>query len=498
MAVAALLAGCTSTASGKKQAPPPQTPPPGAPAGLETFYKQRPSWSSCQDNFDCAKVKVPLDYAAPQGQQLEIAVTRLPARSKSKRIGSLITNPGGPGASGVSFISQAARFFSPDIKSRFDLVGFDPRGVGGSAPVRCLDAPQLDEYFGTDSAPDDQRELTALSTEAKTFADGCRAKAGPELPHVGTLDAARDMDILRAALGDAQLSYAGFSYGTYLGAFYAEQFPKNVRVMVLDGAVDPALSSTETLYEQSKGFETALRAFAADCIARPECPLGSDIDAALAKISTLQRETDRTPLRNGTGDTREIDEPWVTMGIATALYSKPAWPRLRMGLTRAFTQHDGTTLLQFADQMVERTPDGSYSNQMEANMAVNCVDKPNPPTVAAYKKEVDRAERAAPHFGPFVMWGGLPCVYWPVQTKAAPRPLAAAGAKPILVIGTIRDPATPYRWSQALASQLKSGTLLTYDGDGHTAYLGGPPCITSATDRYLVSGAPPREGTLCR
>lgn len=500
VALAALLAACTSTASGKKQSAPPvaQTAPPGSSAGMEAYYSQKPSWSRCQEGFECATVKVPLDYRKPQGTQLKLAVIRLPAKSRSKRIGSLVTNPGGPGGSGVSFIRQAAGLFGSDVRARFDLVGFDPRGVGESDPVDCLDGRRLDAYFSTDTSPDDRREVTKVLQEGKEFADGCKAGSGAELPYVGTVNAAHDIDVLRAALGDQKLTYAGFSYGTYLGAFYAEQFPKNVRALVLDGAVDPAISSTDTLLEQSKGFETALRAFAADCITQPDCPLGKSVDAALGKISTLQREADRTPLSNGTGDGRQVNEPWVTMGIATALYSKSAWTQLRLGLGRALNQRDGTVLLRLADQMIERRPDGSYSNQMEANMAVNCVDKPNPPSAAAYEKEVDKAKRAAPRFGTFVMWGGLPCVYWPVKPKEKPRPLAAAGAKPILVIGTIRDPATPYRWAQALASQLKSGVLLTHDGDGHTAYLGGPACVVSATNRYLISGTPPRDGTVCR
>ncbi|WP_235017767.1 alpha/beta hydrolase [Thermomonospora echinospora] len=488
-ASAALVAGCTTGTSE-------ETPP--TPRGLKQYYDQKPSWRGCGNGLECATVKVPLDYGRPQGEQIGLAIVRLPARDRSERIGSLVTNPGGPGGSGVEFIRQAGGLFGRDVRDRFDVVGFDPRGVGESDPVSCLDGPQLDRFFGTDSSPDNSHELAALRTESQALADGCKTRSGPILPHVGTVDAARDMDVIRAALGDAKLNYMGFSYGTYLGAVYAEQFPRNIRTFVLDGAVDPRLSSTETLIEQAKGFETALRAFAADCAAAPNCPLGSDPGQALNKIAELQRRTDSAPLKSVRGDSRPINETWVTTGIAAALYNKGFWPTLRQALAQAIQKDQGDLLLALADQMLQRRPDGTYSNQMEANMAVNCVDKPNPPDAAAYQKEVDKAEKVAPHFGSYVAWGGLPCVYWPVQTKKAPHAISAKGSAPILVIGTTRDPATPYRWAQSLASQLDSGTLLTLDGDGHTAYLGGPPCITKATDHYLLTGTPPKKGTVCR
>ncbi|ACZ00065.1 alpha/beta hydrolase [Thermomonospora curvata] len=487
-AAALMLGGCSGDSSPKEQAP----------SGLERYYAQEPSWRDCRDGFECATVEVPLDYAKPQGERLALSVIRLPARDRGERIGSLITNPGGPGSSGVQFLRDAGALFGERIRDRFDLIGFDPRGVGGSAPVRCLDGPRMDRFLGTDASPDDTREVEALRAEGRAFADACKARSGPRLPHVGTADAARDMDVLRAALGDGKLTYLGFSYGTYLGAVYAEQFPRKVRAMVLDGAVDPALSATDLLIEQAKGFETALRAFVEDCTAALDCPLGSDPEAALDKITDLQRQTDSAPLTSPRGDPRPINETWVTTGIAAALYTKASWPTLRQALAAAIYDNDGDLLLTLADQLYDRRPDGSYGNLMEANMAVNCVDKPNLPDVAAYQKEADKAARTAPRFGPYVVWSGLPCIYWPVQTTESPRPLSAKGSAPILVIGTTRDPATPYRWAQALSSQLASGVLLTFDGDGHTAYLGGSPCITQATDRYLLTTTPPADGTVCR
>ncbi|MFI0486013.1 alpha/beta hydrolase [Actinomadura sp. 9N215] len=468
-----------------------------APSGLESFYKQKPSWKDCGDGFECATVQVPLDYTKPSGGKVGISVVRLPAEDESDRIGSLLTNPGGPGGSGTDFVRQAARTFGNDLRRRFDIVGFDPRGVAKSDPVRCNTGPQLDDFFATDASPDDQKETNALGAEGKEFAQNCKAKAPTELPHVGTLNAARDMDVLRAALGDPKLTYYGASYGTYLGATYAEQFPKNVRALVLDGAVDPRLSSTEMLIEQAKGFETALRAFAADCIKAGFCRFGDSVDAVLASVSSFLTKTDKTPLKS-TRDPRKVTESLAVMGIARALYVKEYWPVLRQALTQATQNSDGTMLLALADEMVERKPNGAYSNQTDANMAINCVDKPNPPDLNTYGKSAAEAEKAAPRFGPFVVWGGLPCVYWPVQTEQQPKPITARGAAPIVVIGTIRDPATPYKWSQSLADQLTSGVLLTFDGDGHTAYLQGNHCITEAADKYLLTATPPKDGTTCR
>lgn len=470
----------------------PEDPPPGSAPGMETFYAQEAKWHACGDDLDCTTVEVPLDYARPRGERLKLALVRLPATKKSERIGSLFVNPGGPGASGVSFIRQASDGFGEALRERFDLIGFDPRGVGQSSPVDCLDGPALDRFFGADASPDSRAELAELTRLSKGFADGCRSAAGRMLPHVGTLDAARDIDVLRASVGDDKLNYVGLSYGTYLGAYYADLFPRNARAVVLDGAVDPRLSAIDMLVEQSKGFETALRAFAQDCANQPDCPLGRDTESAVRKISQLQRRADRSPLSGP----RPATESLVTMGIGTALYDKRSWPTLRLALTQAY-QGNGSLLLQLADQLVERRPDGTYSNQMAANMAINCVDKTSPGTAAGFAKEVAKANRSAPRFGAWVTYGGLPCLYWAAKPDRAPAPPSAPGARPILVIGTTRDPATPYHWAQNLAGQLQSGVLLTFNGDGHTAYLQGNPCITQATEKYLITGTPPDKNTRC-
>lgn len=491
--------GTTSACAGTtKEKDTTSTPPPGAPAGLAAYYKQKPDWSDCQGGFQCTTVKVPLDYAKPgAGGDVKLSVIRLPAKNKSRRIGSLVTNPGGPGGSGVEFVRGNAMSFSQSLRDRFDLVGFDPRGVGASSPVRCLTGKQLDRYFSTDSSPDDQTEVDSLIREGKAFAGGCAARSARLLPYVGTINAARDIDVLRAALGDKQLTYFGASYGTYLGAFYADQFPRNVRAMVLDGAIDPRLSAEQINIEQAKGFERALNAFAADCARSGGCPLGNSTNGVLDKVSALLERSDKTPFTNGLGDGRVVNEPMAATGIAAALYQKEAWPTLRLALSRASGNNDGTLLLKLADLLTERKEDGTYSNLMESNMAVNCVDKPFPTNPQTYADDANAAKKAAPRFGPFIVWGSLPCAYWPAKTNEKPRALAAAGAKPILVVGTTRDPATPYSWAKGLASELKSGVLLSLDGDGHTAYLAGNRCIGQYVDRYLIDGTPPKNGTMC-
>lgn len=494
--LASTLTGCTILPERKRQ---PYFPPAEqGPAGLEEYYRQRPQWRGCGDGFECTTIQVPLDYSKPDGRRLNIATIRLPAEDPDDRIGSLLLNPGGPGGSGVQYARAARDVVSKAVRQRFDIIGFDPRGVGESDPIRCWSAKDLDEFYSADTSPDNQVELAALNALGKRFAASCAQRARELLPRIGTADAARDMDVLRAALGDEGLTYLGKSYGTYLGAFYAEQFPHRVRALVLDGAVDPRLSPLELNLEQGKGFETALRAFVADCIQRPDCPLRArTVDAGLDQITQLLRQADQAPLANSLDDGRQASEALIALGIASALYNKQTWPDLRLGLQHA-QQGDGALLLKLGDILVERREDGDYSNQTEAYTAVNCVDKPHPRSFAAYERAARRASDVAPRFGSFVMWGSLPCAYWPSRPTQQPKALRAAGSNPIVVVGTTRDPATPYKWAKSLAEQLDNGRLLTMDGDGHTAYFTGNSCIDEAVDRYFIDAEPPEADLVCR
>ncbi len=466
----------------------------GHPAG-EQPAKGRLSWSDCGDGFECAELAVPLDHGQPDGERIAISVTRLPA--SGDRIGSLVVNPGGPGSSGVDYARAADLIVSDEVRARFDIVGFDPRGVGRSAPVECVNDEGLDAFIALDTTPDDARERAELERASREFAAGCQARSGRLLPHVGTVDAARDMDALREALGDQKLTYLGKSYGTFLGAIYADMYPGRVRALVLDGALDPAISRFQLNTDQAVGFETALRAYVEHCVGGlggAKCPFRSrDTGAALAEITALLGRTDTRPLPGGD---RQATEALVTLGLATPLYSRTGWASLSETLSRAFAG-DGTQLVRNADQLLDRRDDGHYSNQTESNMAINCMDSPYPRNPSSYATAAADAARKSPRFGAYFMWSSLPCAYWPAKPTFENHPLRAKGAPPILVVGTKRDPATPYPWAEALARQLESGVLLGVDGDGHTAYKNDSACVDDAVDRYLLTRAVPQNGTIC-
>ncbi|MFF2775258.1 alpha/beta hydrolase [Streptomyces sp. NPDC058052] len=499
-----ILSGCTGgsdaaapAGQGVASARPAASPAP-SPEALRKYYGQRPKWRECGvEGFQCATLRAPLDYAKPDGPEVELAVSRVRASGPGKRIGSLLVNPGGPGGSAVDYLQGYAGIAYPEpVRARYDMVAVDPRGVGRSEPVACLTGPEMDTYTQIDQTPDDTAEVDALTASFKRFAAGCEKRSGTVLPHVSTVETARDMDILRAVLGDEKLHYVGASYGTFLGATYAELFPGRVGRLVLDGAMDPSLSALDLNRDQTAGFETAFTAFAADCVALPDCPLGTGSVAEAGKaLRAFFRATDARPVP--TGEDRALGESLATTGVIAAMYDEGAWPQLREALTRAIGG-EGSTLLALADSYYEREPDGSYANLMFANAAVNCLDLP-----PAYQ-DPDGALRAAPSFdkaspvfGTGLAWAALNCTYWPAPATGRPHRITAEGAAPILVVGTTRDPATPYKWAESLADQLSSGTLLTYEGDGHTAYGRGSDCVDTAVNTYLLEGTPPAEGKRC-
>jgi pimeloyl-ACP methyl ester carboxylesterase len=303
------------------------------------------------------------------------------------------------------------------------------------------------------------------------------------------------MDILRSALGDEELTYLGKSYGTFLGATYAGLFPSRAGRLVLDGAIDPTLTARDLGLEQAKGFEVALRAFIADCVRRGDCPLGSTTEEAYRRLDAFLAQTDASPLP--TGESRQLTQALAVTGIVMPLYVKEYWPRLRTALGSAL-DGNGSRLLALADEYAERGPDGRYrSNSGEAILAVNCLDRPDLKSVAQARAEEPTFEKASPRFGSFILWGSLTCAEWPVKPTGKPAAIKAPGTRPILVVGTTRDPATPYEWSERLAEQLDAGVLLSRDGDGHTAYMQGNACIDRAVDAFLIRGKPPKNGTRC-
>ncbi|QLJ05725.1 alpha/beta fold hydrolase [Streptomyces sp. NEAU-sy36] len=472
------------------------------PAALKPYYTQRLKWRDCgAPGFQCATMKAPLDYDRPAAGDVRLAVARKTATGGAKPLGSLLVNPGGPGGSAIDYLQQYAGLGYPaEVRARYDMVAMDPRGVARSEPVGCLDDRQMDTFTQTDLTPDDQAERDAVVASDKKFAQACGARSARLLRHVSTVEAARDMDVLRAVLGDPRLNYVGASYGTLLGATYAGLFPGRVGRVVLDGALDPALDSRTVNLEQTAGFETAFQAFAEDCARQTDCPLGgrgTTPAQAGDRLKAFFRELDARPVPAGDPH-RKLGEALATTGVIAAMYDQGAWGRLRAALTSAMKDHDGEGLLALSDSYYERDASGHYTNLMMANAAVNCLDLPpaftGPEQLA---KDVPAFEKASPVFGEGLAWASLNCTYWPVRATGEPRRIPARGAAPIVVVGTTRDPATPYRWAQSLSRQLSSGRLLTYAGDGHTAFGRGSSCIDSAIDAYLLHGTPPAHGKRC-
>lgn len=485
-------AGATTTASTTAGSGHPRQ---AATGPLAKFYNQRLSWSDCHGGFQCARLEVPIDYAAPEGDTIKLSVVRKRASGSSPR-GSLVINPGGPGASGVDYALAADIVISDAVRRRYHVVGFDPRGVRRSAPIQCVSDARLDRLLAIDGSPDDAAEEQQIADEWAALGAGC-AKRRPQLTaHIGTQDAARDLDVLRAALGDRRLSYLGKSYGTFLGATYAELFPRRVGRLVLDGMLDPAASGPQIAAGQAAGFQRAFRAYLKSCLSRSSCPFRGPVDAAQARVARLLTRLDSTPLPAEPG--RPVTEALAVIGVAAALYDEGSWSLL----TRAFREAlrgRGDTLLALADYYSDRGPNGHYTtNSIEALYAVSCLDRPESKDLADYRAAAAAVSKSSPVFGPFIAWGSVACATWPVPPTGEPHPIVAAGANPILVVGTTRDPATPYSWAVSAARAFASARLLTYDGDGHTAYRRGSACIDRAVDRFLLEGRLPSKGTRCR
>ncbi|MGY4983581.1 alpha/beta hydrolase [Streptomyces sp. 900105755] len=512
LSAAALLASACSSAGSASTATSASTSagtaelaalPRSTPSALAPYYAQKLTWRDCGvPGFQCTTMRAPLDYAEPGAGDVRLAVARKKATGKAKPLGSLLVNPGGPGGSAVDYLQQYAGIGYPaEVRARYDMVAVDPRGVARSEPVECLDGPQMDTFTETDMTPDDQQETDRLVAEFKTFAEACGKRSAQLLRHVSTADSARDMDILRAALGDQRLHYVGASYGTFLGATYAGLFPARVGRMVLDGAMNPSLSARELNLQQTAGFETAFQSFARDCAKRTDCPLGdkgSTPTQIAENLATFFKKLDAHPVPTGDPDGRKLTESLATTGVIAAMYDQAEWEQLRDALHTAMKDNDGAGLLALSDSYYERDADGRYSNLMFANAAVNCLDLPPAFTgPEGVEKALPEFEKASPVFGPNLAWASLNCAYWPVRATGEPHRIEAKGAAPIVVVGTTRDPATPYPWAQALAAQLSSGRLLTYVGDGHTAYGRGSTCIDSAIDTYLLNGTPPAKGKRC-
>ena len=496
-AASVALSGCLYSMIPEQSSRPSSTASPdteGVAEDLLPFYSQELSWRDCGVGFDCTEVTAPLDWENPGAGEISLAVVRHQAEGTA--IGSLLTNPGGPGASGVDLIQNSLDFaVGPDLIANYDVIGFDPRGVGASTAVTCYDAPQMDDYlYGIPAAARGTDAWTAeLLASHKAFADACEANSGGILPYITTVNAARDMDLIRAVLGDKKLNYLGYSYGTFLGATYASLYPSKAGRLVLDGAIDPAVPGLEVGATQALGFESALRAYMQDCLDQGNCPFNGTVDEAMADLGALLASVDRTPLKNGDG--RMLGADSLMTGIIAALYSQDSWSYLTQALDEAL-QGDPTTAFLLADFYNGRENGAYIDNSAEAFRAYNCMDYPVEDDPAAEAASQAKIAEGAPTIAPY--WNGPDsCSVWPYPPTGKRGEITADGAGPILVVGTTNDPATPYEWSKSLADQLEEGVLITRVGEGHTGYNKGNACVDDAVEGFLLHDVVPEDGLRC-
>ena len=485
--------------------PPTHVPSPSATPGalppsgpkLAAYYDQQVDWQPCDDDDDneCATMEVPLDYAHPKGETIQLALLKVPAREPDVKVGSLVVNPGGPGSPGTSYAAAGDSYWGDALLDHFDIVGFDPRGTGDSTSVDCLTDEQLDDYLASDPVPDSPAELAEFDSLARTFGKGCVTNSGALAAHVSTVEAVRDMDVLRAVLGEPRLDFFGASYGTKLGATYAQIFPKRIGRMVLDGAMDLSLDRRDTAIQQAAGFETALRAYVGNCVDSGECFLGDSVDAGLVRIQQFLADLDTTPLP--AQDDRKLTAGTAYYGMAAPLYERQLWNVLSLSLRQAFggRRHDVALARRQLRQSQSRwhlrqqPPGGQLGHQLPGRPLLD-------PDLEGRERDPGLREGVTDLRRSLRLPVGQLLRLHARSTVPVPHN-KARGAPPLLVIGTTRDPATPLRWAVALADQLSSAVLVTRDGDGHTGYHSENACVDATVENYLVDGTVPSADVDC-
>ncbi|MER6226769.1 alpha/beta hydrolase [Streptomyces sp900105755] len=503
VAAGLLVAGCSGSSGGDsgegKTRPRQPSAVAGASAALPaSLTSQKLDWGRCKGTSDsaapgdawrCATLKVPLDWAKPDGETIGLALIREQASGGSgKRIGSLLFNFGGPGGSGVSTMPYFAGTVSA-LRERYDLVSWDPRGVGASEGIRCRSDREIQRAESIDATPDTPAEQTAYFQDAADFGKGCEKAAGKLIAHVSTTDTARDIDLMRQVLGDAKMHYFGISYGTELGGVYAHLFPKKVGRLILDAVVDPTADSVGQEKNQAAGFQRALDDYLRST--------GQDPEQGSRKIADLLKRLDATPLPAASG--RKLTQSLAVTGIVLPLYSKDSWPTLTSAL-RAAEEGDGSELLSLADQYNERDSSGHYGTTTHSQRVISCLDDKERPTLAETKQRLAEFEKVSPVFGDFLGWDSAGwCHDWPVAGQWDTPEVSAPGAAPILLVGNTGDPATPYEGARRMADELGKGVgvELTWKGEGHGAYGSGSDCVDSTVNAYLVDGTVPKDGTVC-
>lgn len=501
VAASMMLSGClyAMIPEGSEPRPTRSTTPDteGVSGELLPYYEQTLDWTACDRGgatFDCTYVTAPLDWENPAEGEIELSIVR--HQSAQEPVGSLLTNPGGPGASGRDFILDSLSYaVGDDLAENYDVIGFDPRGVGDSTAVRCFDAEDMDSYLydipeATRGTDEWEAELTERNQE---FADACEANSDGILPFITTVNSARDMDLIRAVLGDEELNYLGYSYGTFLGATYADLYPDKAGRLVLDGAIDPAVSGIDVGTTQALGFESALRAYMKSCLDSDSCPFNGTVDEAMADLGALLAAVDRTPLKNDDG--RMLGADSLMTAIIVTLYSEDSWSALTQGLDGVL-DGDPSTAFYLADAYNSRE-DGVYvDNSSEAFRAYNCMDYPVEDDDAAQDAADAKIAKGAPTIAPY--WNAPDsCEVWPYPPTGTRGEIHAEGAGPILVVGTTNDPATPYEWSVSLAEQLEEGVLITRVGEGHTGYNKGNVCVDDAVNAFFLDDAVPDADLKC-
>ena len=484
LAVGALIVMASACSSGSS-APDSTSDTPAPPS---TLYAPAEGgtlkWKSCSgdslDPLQCARLSVPFDYNNPSKGSFSLKLVKHPANIRTKRVGSMLVNPGGPGFGGTSLAEDADSYFSTALIDTFDIIGWDPRGTGESTPaVECVD--NYDKYFTSDPSPETEAQHQTLIDISKAFNDECEKMSGKILPYISTNATARDMDMIRAALGEETITYFGFSYGSELGATWATLFPSTVRAAVFDGATDPTSNYVQGGLDQAKGFETEFTKFLAKCSTNKKCPFYNNGNAEGA-FDTLIKELDARPLVVSKNRT-SVNQAIAYTAVSQAMYSSTMWEELEIALADA-QKGDGTGLLALFDSYYRRTPDGKYGNELEAFNAIMCLDDPGPKTVEETDSYIPKFLEVAPRLG-ISFTGGYTCVFWPA--KPDPRiEITGKGAGPIIVVGTTGDAATPLASSRKMASALEDGRLIVVDKNRHTGY-GSNDCVGTAVDNYLIT-----------
>ncbi|MFZ1362755.1 MAG: alpha/beta hydrolase [Candidatus Nanopelagicales bacterium] len=488
-----LLAGC-----GSNSEPPAQNPS----ADLNSFYSQQVNWKSCGSDANqmCASIKVPLNYSDLSQGDIEIAVARTKRSGGNKTEtngGSILTNPGGPGASGLDFHPYMVGMLGDDVLANYDVVSFDPRGVGKSASVTCLDTKQMDTFMADLGTPNKVTSVDQVSAAAASMGAGCEKGSARVLPYVGTNNTARDMDVIRGVLGETKISYYGASYGSSLGQIFATLFPDKTGRFVLDGVVPMWFDIEQMGLGQAKGFETTFERFVANCPKHRGCPLPNNPQQATSKVKNLLNQLGSKNLpAKGDDSGREVTQAIAYNGVMASMYDDSyGWADLRRALAQAFAGN-GTGLLQLSDEYAERE-NGKYGGILQSYYAISCLDQDGRADVTATEQLGKEWAGQAPMFGDYMAWTGLPCSNWPAPVDLAPSRDNWSGLPAMLLINYSEDPATPYEWAEEVASSMPQSALVKVPGPNHVAAFNEIKCVDDSISQFYLDGKLPASRATC-